>query len=222
MKGVTFAVAVQIQLLNSSAGADDAEPERANPLPPPPVDAGPAPVVDVPPPPLPKEPPLPNRSVEVGFGPLAQLGGAPSPSGGGRLFAGLQWRALSLELGAQATLPVKMLRPDGTGFSTSSIGATLAPCYHLRRLALCALGMISRLHVEGFGVDDTRTPSSALARAGLRLALDQPVSRPFALRVYAEGLATLTPRTVFLNDLPVWAVPSLGGAVGIDFYMLFR
>jgi hypothetical protein len=225
MKGVTFAVAVQIQLLNTSAGADDAEPERPTPppapTPAPPVDAGPPPIVDVPPP-LRKEPPPPTRSIEVGFGPLAQLGWAPSPSAGGRVFAAMRWRALSVEVGAQATLPVKMRQADGTGFSASSLGATLAPCFHVGRLGLCAVGMISRMHVEGFGVDDTRSPSSALARAGLRLALDQPMSGPFALRAYAEGLAALTPRTVFLNDTPVWAVPSLGGAFGIDFRMLFR
>ena len=85
---------------------------------------------------------------------------------------------------------------------------------------MCAVGMLGVLAVRGFGVDDARSPSSFVARAGLRLAFDQPLSKHWALGAHADALATLTPRTVLLNEVPVWSTPKLGLTVGIDLAVL--
>ena len=220
VRGMTFAIAVQIQLLNSSAGLDEAPAESAPSSSVAPVDA---PIVEVRGPiVLPRESALPDRFVALGLGPIASTESAPSLTGGARAFGAVRLNALSLELGAQALLPVTLRQGDGTGFTTSSFGATLAPCGHVRRLALCAVGAVGRMRVEGFGVDDVRSPSSITAEGGLRLVFEQPLSARFALAVHADGLASLTSRTVYVNDMPVWTTRTLAFSVGIDLAVLFR
>ena len=138
------------------------------------------------------------------------------------MFGAVRRQSLSLELGVQASLPVTLRQGDGTGFTLSSFGITLAPCAHTRGFALCAIGRVGRARVEGFGIDDPRTPASATAQAGVRLALAHLVSPRFALAIYAEGLGNLTPQTVYLNDMPVWTPRILSFALGIDASVLFR
>jgi hypothetical protein len=184
---------------------------------PPPPKPKPAPVVRVTPEPA---PPARKWSVVLGAGPIAELGVAPSLAQGFRLFAAARGSALSLELSPEVTLPVTLRRADGTGFSATSYAATLVPCARRGRLALCAVGMIGVLAVRGFGVDDARSPTSFVARAGLRLACDQPLSRHWTLGAHADGLTTLTPRTVLLNEVPVWTTPDLGLTIGLDLAVL--
>jgi hypothetical protein len=219
---MTFAVAVQIQLLNSSAPAEDEAPERT---------AASARPVDAGAPPGPETPPVvTNRTetaptgafVALGLGPTVLFGAAPSVAAGGRLFAELDWRALSLELAGEVALPVKLQQSDGTGFTLSTFGATLAPCARVRRFAVCVLGALSRVQVVGLGVDDPRSPSALAVKAGLRASFDQPLSRRFLLRLHADGLGTLTPGTVYLNDVPVFTTRTFGLALGIDTVVRFQ
>jgi hypothetical protein len=210
VKEMTFALAVQIQLLSTAAAA---EPPVPAPLPPP-----------APPPPPPPAPPSPakpaaevaERAVFLGLGPTGEVGIVPSFTGGLRLFAGVRRGVLSVEMAAEATLPVTLRQADGTGFSATAFGATLAPCGHRGPLALCAVGMLGLLDVRGFGVDDPRSPSSLVARVGLRLAFGEPLSLHWAAGVHVDGLVSLTPRTVSLNELPVWTTPPVALVVGID------
>ncbi len=210
VKELTFALAVQIQLLSAASAA---APPVPAPLPPP-----------APPPPPPSAPPSPakptavlaERAVFVGLGPTGEVGIVPSFTGGLRLFAGVRRGALSMEMAAEATLPVTLRQADGTGFSATAFGATLAPCGHRGPLALCAVGMLGLLDVRGFGVDDPRSPSSLVARVGLRLAFGEALSLHWAVGVHVDGLVSLTPRTVSLNELPVWTMPPVALVVGID------
>jgi hypothetical protein len=215
LKSMAFAMAVQIQLMSSteSDSANSAPPVKPVTVPPP----KPAPVVSA----SPELAASARRwSLALGAGPVAELGVLPSLAEGFRLFAAARGSALSLELSPEVTLPVKLRRADGTGFSATSYAATLVPCARRGRLGLCAVGMLGVLAVRGFGVDDARSPSSFVARAGLRLAFDQPLSRHWVLGAHADGLATLTPRTVLLNEIPVWSTPDLGLMLGIDLAVL--
>ena len=221
-RGMVFAIAVQIQLLSSAAATAPAP--APTPLPCAPC-AQPTPVVPEKPvaPEKPRPvPPAPGWWGAVGIGPTAELGVAPSLAAGLRLFASLRFNDLSLEVGPEAILPVTMRRSDGTGFSTTTLAATAVPCGHLDRWALCAIGMLGLLAVHGFGVDDPLSPSSSIGRVGVRLAFDQPVPPRWLGTVHVDGLATLTPRTVSLNELPVWTTPTLALIVGIDLAVLLR
>jgi hypothetical protein len=214
LKSMAFAMAVQIQLMSSTESASSAPPASAPQAPPP----KPAPVAVR----ATQEPPASTQkwSFAVGAGPVAELGVLPSLAAGLRLFAAAREGALSLELSPEVSLPVTLRRADGTGISATSYAATLVPCARRGRLALCAVGMLGVLAVRGLGVDDARSPSSFVARAGLRLAFEQPLSRHWALGAHADGLARLMPRTVLLNEIPVWTTPNLGLMVGIDFALL--
>ncbi|HEY2731055.1 MAG TPA: hypothetical protein VGK52_14020 [Polyangia bacterium] len=212
VRGMTFALAVQIQFLNQLLGT---------PLEPPPAVVSPA--REIAPPtvtttPAPRRPP----SFSVSVGPVGSFGEAPTASAGAELSGAARLRAFSLDLGARATLPVTFRQADGTGFRTSTLAGTLAVCGHLRRFALCPLMALGRLQVSGLGVDDAHAPASTTARVGLRAAFAQPLSTRLAAVLHADGAYTLTPRTVTLNQLPVWRTPTLGLAVGIDLAVLFR
>lgn len=201
-RAMVFALVVQIQLIGQLAS-------RAAPPPAPP----PAPPVVVPP---------PRVSCELGAGPVVFVRAAPATSGGARVFAAARRGAASLELGAQASLAASLRRADGTGFDARALAATLALCGHWRRLAACPLGSMGTLLVSGFGVDQPRSPSAFTAGVGGRAALDQPLSTRVVIGAHADALRTLTPRTISLNGLPVWATPGVNFTLGVDLAVRFR
>jgi len=208
IRGMTFAIAVQIQILNSSVAASPTQPAAEVPV----ATANPEPRGPV--------PPASRETLSLGMGPTVDLGGAPSWSAGARLFGALRLSTLSLELGADVTLPVTLRRSDGTGFSTTTFGTTIAPCLHRGRFAFCGVGLLGLFRVQGFGVDDAHSPSSVTGKAGVRLAFDEPLSQRWAIAAHVDGLATLTPRTVYLNAIPVWTTPTFGLVVGLDLAVL--
>jgi len=212
VKEMTFALAVQIQLLSTAS----AEAPTAPAPPPPPAPPPSPPPLSAPPSPAKPAAALAAPAVFLGVGPTGEAGIVPSFTGGLRLFAGVRRGVLSMEMAAEATLPITLRQADGTGFSATAFGATLAPCGHRGPLALCAVGMLGLLDVRGFGVDDPRSPSSLVARVGLRLAFDEPLSLHWAAGVHVDGLVSLMPRTVSLNELPVWTTPPVALIVGID------
>jgi hypothetical protein len=234
-RNMTFAVVVQIQLLET---AGDEKPDAGPPRAPSPPAASssaqhvtaPSPLEHPPAASSAPEPPSPASSVQLdiapprfvaGIGPSLAVGSAPSVAPAGRVFGGAEWRFLSFELGGEATLPVTFHQTDETGFKTRSIGATFAVCGKVHRFATCALGALGRWRVEGFGVDQTRTPSAWMGRAGFRLAFEQPLGARLSLRVDADGLGTLTPGTVYLNAAEAWSTPPLVLAFGFDLVARF-
>jgi hypothetical protein len=214
VRGMTFALAVQIQFLNQLLGTSlDPRPAVVSPareIAPPTVTTTPAPG------------PRPRPSFSASLGPVASFGEAPAASAGAELGVVARLRAFSLDLGARATLPVTFRQADGTGFRASTLAGTLAVCGHLRRFALCPLVVLGRLQVSGLGVDDAHAPASTTARVGLRGAFAQPLSARLAAVLHADGAYTLTPRAVTLNQLTVWRTSTLTFAVGIDLAVLFR
>ena len=219
VRDMAFALAVQIQLLNSSAVSEK-----------PPAELSPVPVVEGAAPPKSEsrvlssaiESPKAERYVLLGLGPTIAIGQAPSVSPGARFFVSGRSGAISLELGGEGYLSVRSTQGDGSGISTSSFAGTLALCGHLRQFALCPVGVLGQLRVVGFGVDDVRSPTSITARAGLRLAVEQPLSQRLLVVLDADGLGMLTPRTAYLNDLPVWTTPALAFTLAIELATRFR
>jgi hypothetical protein len=210
-KGMTFAIAVQIQVLNASESA-----------PPPAAEAKtlvPAPVVVTPTPAILRAAKL---DIAIGVGPMVDFGGAPSLSGGARLFTVLRAHVLSLELGAEGTLPVTLRQPDGTGFSASTLGATIAPCGHRGRFAVCAMGVLGVLRAHGFGVDKPHSPLAFTGSAGLRITLDQRLFARWLTVVHVDGLLNWARGTVSLNDVPLWTTPNVALVLGIDLAVLLR
>ena len=213
-KAVSFSIAVQIQLLNGATKASDRAPT------PPPVAAPP-----VPPRPtvsVVRRPPAPERYLSLGLGPIAELGAAPDTQAGARFFVAARDGALSLELGAFGTLQTKRSEPDGSAFSTRTLGLTLSPCANGQNFLLCAVGRFDRLRVQGFGVDAARAPAALTAQVGLRLGFQQLLSERWRAGAHADGLGLLTPRSVYLNAVPVWSMPNFALSLGIDVSFIFK
>lgn len=177
---------------------------------------------------LPPPPPLPSLarpprllSYALGVGPVLFIRATPATAAGARVFASARRGAASLELGAQGSLAASLRRADGTGFDARVLAATLAVCGQWRRLALCPLGSAGSLLVTGVGVDQPRSPSAFTAGAGGRATLEQPVSTRFVIEAHADVLRLLTPRTISLNGLPVWAAPAVNFTTGVDLAIRF-
>jgi hypothetical protein len=201
-RAMIFALVVQIELIGQLASKVEI------PSPPPPASTATA-------------RPQPPRYA-LGLGPVFLIGATPEATPGARVFAAGRHGAASLEVGAQASFVGSLRRADGTGFDARVVAGTLALCGHWRRLALCSLGTAGALLVTGFGVDEPHSPSAFTAGAGLRAALQQPLSSRFVLNAHADALATLTPRTISLNELPVWTTPAVTFSVGVDLAMQLR
>jgi hypothetical protein len=206
-----FALAVQIELIGQLVSKVESPAPPPSPPPPP-----------LPPPPPPVAAPPPPFGFVLGLGPVLLIGATPEATLGARVFAAGRVGAASLELGAQASLAVTLRRADGTGFDAQTLGATLALCGHWRQLALCPLGSAGALLVTGFGVDEPRSPSAFVAGAGVRAALEQRLSTRFVMKAHADVLTVLTPRTISLNELPVWTTPAVTVTVGVDLAMHLR
>lgn len=208
-RGLSFAIAVQIQLRNS---ADPPKPKAAAAVP------SPAAI-----PHRPAERRAPARvSVTLGFGPTLQRGFQPELGPGGRLFGSIRRRRWSLELGLEASFPVELRLLNDSGFSSDTLAAKLAPCFHVAQFGFCAVGMLGQLHVRGFGVDQVGESSSLTGAAGARIALFQPIIGWFGGMLHLDVLAPLTPRTVLLNQQRVWSTDNLCFSAGIAVAAIFQ
>lgn len=216
-RGLSFAIAVQIQL-RASAEAPPAPPPRAATPPP----------TSPPKPPAPPRPPR-QRVVMVGAGVLAQHGLTPDVSPGLRVFGSLGNGRVSLEVSTQATLPSEW-RTETTreppaphpSFTARELSARLAPCFHHSVAGLCAVGMVGQLHVRGEGVDQVQSPSAVVAGAGLRAQLLWTALPSFGALIQGEALALLTPRTVVLNRRGVWSTAPIMLSASVDLAAIFR
>jgi hypothetical protein len=232
-----FVVAVQIQLLATE------RTNRPGPTPQaasatqvaPPSASRPeiAPVAVRPPPVVQSEPQAPvessgvssqpNRwSASAGLGPSVGLGLGPNAIAQGRLFVGVQYAMVSLELGAEASLPSTTRQDDGSGFRHNLILATIAACGHYGVFSGCALGKVGQIQVRGLGVDVPASPTGFVAQVGPRLAISLGLGDHLAVLAHTDGLYLLTPWTVDLNHTAFWTMPRFGAVVGIDVAARFR
>jgi hypothetical protein len=147
---------------------------------------------------------------------------APSVTGHGRFFAGARRGALSLELGAEATLEVTEREPDGTGFTERLIGGSAMACGHVRVLVGCVIGKAGQLRISGLGVEQAFSPTAPVLQVGIRLGGQWELSDVWFFTPHVDALALLTPRAVELNEVTVWDMPSLSVLAGIDVGGRFR
>jgi hypothetical protein len=167
-------------------------------------------------------PASPRWPMWLGIGPSLAWGIAPSITADARLFFGVRRRDLSLEVGAEASLPSTDRRSDGSGFRQSLIGASAAVCGHRRAFSACVLGKASQIRVSGLGVDQPRSPTDFVAQAGLRLAAALELGGPWFATAHLDALGLITPMTVDLNHSGVWEMSRLGALAGIDVSARFR
>ena len=231
IEGMAFALAVQIQLLEteveeqqakstSQAGAGTSAPPAKSAEPPPPP-APPAPSSD--PPSASKGSQQPVRGVApfLGGGAGAAFGMASSVLPAGRVFGGLRWTALALELGVEASIPIITRREDGAGFSQWYLASSAAGCALFGPWSACALLKVGTVQVSGRDIDVPNSAGAPLVQSGLRLALSQHLGARVSLSLRAEGLVNLTRWSVNLDQSSLWSAPRFAATSGLDFTVLF-
>jgi hypothetical protein len=209
-RALTFAIAVQIQL----HAAAEAAPSSPAPQP----QSQPRPQ----PPRLTPPPAERGTKAMVGAGVLVAHGLIPATSLGLRVFGSIWTRRLSVEVSTGLTLPTTLTLPDRSGFSASSLTGSVAPCVRVSFVGLCAVGALGQLSVRGQGVDQIRSPSSLMAAGGGRIEVLWPALSALGVLIHLEALALATPRTVLLNQQPVWSTAPVVLGAGIDLGALFR
>jgi hypothetical protein len=236
MVAMGFVVAVQIQLLATDRTAGPASaPQAANATTPAPAAsrAETEPVASRPAPPgQPEAPPpieIPSSalgstpwSAIAGLGPAAGFGLGPNLIAQGRIFFGLEYGVASIEIGAEASLPITTRQTDGVGFRENLILGTVAACGHYRFASACALGKFGQIRVSGLGVDVPSSPTGFIAQAGPRVVATLGLGEQLLLLGHADALFLLTPWTVELNHTAIWTMPRFGAVLGVDLAVRFR
>lgn len=225
---VAFAVAVQIQLLATL------EPEKVEPSTPETAPATPSattPTSDTNATSV-KRPEAADTSAAAprrrsvfrfssGVGASLGLGIAPDVTGLGRIFASGRIDWFSLELSADAALPVTQDESKGSAFKLNRFAAGAAACGHVQAFAGCLTGTFGRLQAVGYGVDQPASPTGLFSQIGARIAATQDLGNGFFVSARGDGLVMLSPWAVTLNHTLVWTTPRIGGMIGLDFGVYF-
>ena len=241
---MTFAVAVQIQLradldATSAVAPRPAAPTRvaaAEAPPPPPVVAAPPQVAATPPQVVARveAPPKVEVAVDdsaskrprelslfVGAGSGVGRSLAPETSVDVRLFAAVRYWVASVEVGGEATMPSTGRLDDRSGFRYSSWPAPWLFAATFRWWSACGVGKVAQIRAEGFGVDQSFSPSGTQPWAGGRLAFTHRLWNRVAGSVHGEGLRSLAPWTVEVNHTTTWRTPDWGLHFGLDVGVTF-
>ena len=223
-KNMAFAVTVQLQLLNaprSDSPAPEGRPEQ--PENPPQMTT------------VPSRPELPKTSesapsatpatrrfeMGAGAGLFVTFGWAPSLVAGGSAFVVGRGPNLSGQLGFETILPERAVRDNGSGFETSILAASFVPCMRLRSIEACSIIRFGQVRIQGFGVDEPRTPRAPFSQAGLRLGLAQALGAGVEAKTHAEVVCTLAPWKVQLNGSETFAAPLFVFLMGFDLAAFF-
>jgi hypothetical protein len=230
-RAMAFALALQIQL--SAGGSvppalDVAEPPEAPPtaeaqVPPPEPPAPAARPSEQPALPAPSQlegAPARGPRPVTAFGAGASLGFGVSSSmvPFGRVFGGIAWPYLSLELAAEVGWPTTERRAndDRAGFSQQELLMGVAGCATLARLSACLLAKGGAIRIVGVDVEKPASPWGPLFETGLRLAVTQPLGRSVYVAARVEGLLIVTRWRVTLDDVPLWMASRFTENIGLD------
>jgi len=229
-RAMGFALALQIQLMATTA----AEPRpaaptaAANAAPPPTVAPSPTDVATVPTTATRQggttkpDVATPGPSILVGAGGAVGLGVASSAVPLGRLFGAVEWSHLAVELAAEVSAPSTTRQIDGAGFSQQQFLASLAGCGVLTPLRACLIAKVGEIRVVGQGVEFPATSYGLVAQAGLRLAVTHMLGSRLQIGAHADGLALITQGVVTLDSMPVWTTPRLAGLFGAEIGVRFQ
>ena len=165
----------------------------------------------------------PQSQVAAGGGLAAGVasGRTPGPAPWFELTGRLTlWRRFSIEVAADTTLRSRWDQVDGTGFSAIDSGAALRPCFAAGAGRVCLVGRLSRLSLQGFGVDQPRSQSLVRPSAGFRFGIEAPSAwSRGALKVGVVAEGTMAPDTgsATLGGTAVWHVPRISAVFAAIF-----
>jgi hypothetical protein len=224
-----LALAVQIHLLATESEESGSAPVTNEEKPPEPaLEAKPKP--PAPPPPPPTEPRAAASATSerskvhafTGAGASVGFGLAPTVLLLGRLFGGVAWPNVTLELGGALSTRSRTEREDGAGFEQQLLLGSFAACGTYSGLSTCAMVEAGSVRISGRSVDERRSATGAAVLLGLR--------SDFRLRLGALGFVApraavfgnLNRWTVTLDALSVWRAPPVAVELGLDGGIVFE
>lgn len=235
VRGMSLALAVQIQLLAKTHAASDTTGAAATEAAPPIRDSNGGP------PTVPNSPAVEGLRSEsspvslaveattsssahgrrrpvfaMGAGPSVGFGMAAAPVLLGRIFGTIAWPHFSLELAAAMTMPDTMSRADGAGFGQQHLFMSAAGCAVLAPWSACALTNVGAVRMAGEHIDLPSSATVPFVEAGARIGVIHPFGRHTFVQAHLDGVANLTRWTGELDDIPVWTAPRLAAALGLD------
>ncbi len=158
-----------------------------------------------------------HAQLYVGGGLHGAAGGAPSLSVGGTLLTRLRLPSWSIGIEGRADLPAGTGDRGSGNASASLLGGSLLPCAHTKFFVPCAHGFVGALSGVGEGISAPQRATTVFAAVGGRAAFEWTVGRDWILRAWVDVLGTVTPTTLYVNNVPVWSTPSLSGTLGFGF-----
>jgi hypothetical protein len=164
----------------------------------------------------------PPATFAIGAGPSIGFGLSPDPLPIGRVFGGVAWPHVSVELAGEVSLPATTRRVDGAGFSQQALLISAAACGAIDRFSLCVLGKAGQIRIAGQDIEFPASPSGSTVQTGLRAAVRQPLGRRAYLAAHLDGLVILRRWAVTLDDMPVWTAPRFAATMGIDVGVHFQ
>lgn len=219
---MSFAIAVQIQLLAREPQPPD-EPPATAPVDEPPAGpvSPPAKVSERPSDTRPAETSRPNETAAhlrfaLGAGPAVAFGLAPRTAFEGRAFVGARIAQFAAEVGFEGSLPARYETADGQGFEQRVLAGSAAGCAWFGKVSGCVVTKVGSLVVRGFGVDVPNSDSGVIAQLGPRVALGDDWGKRWFGALRVEALATLVSWEVTLNQQEVWKTPLFSLSVGGD------
>jgi hypothetical protein len=167
----------------------------------------------------------PRVHVDVGIDALGSVGMVPSASPGVSAFARGRVNSWSLSIEVRADLPESKARAAelGGGRVEAWLPAVgLAPCFHVRYAAACALAMLGSLQASGQYIDPRSSGATPFIAAGARLGVEVPESAMVALRIHVDGVANLHRARLMLGRSDeVWPAPPFAGTLGAGVVVRF-
>ena len=207
-----------LSLMRPAPPASSSPPAPASPTPeptPPSVPPPDAPAPAAPAPALPSASTPAPVTFHVGLGPSIAAGASPAPAVGGAAFAGLRWRAFSVDLGVRADLPASHGTEQGGLVRTSLAAVVLAPCAHLGPAFACIAGALGSVTTSATEVSAPKSSAGIFAAAGPRLGAAIPLSADVDLRAYGDAWLVLTPYELRLNDRAVFSSSTVAGSLTV-------
>ncbi|HEY6726861.1 MAG TPA: hypothetical protein VI197_22670 [Polyangiaceae bacterium] len=160
--------------------------------------------------------------VGAGLGPFVVSGWAPDVTAGGRVMVVGRLPRVLLQIAFEASLPQRHeTSDDGSGFESSVLAASVAPCYRWPGIDTCPVFRAGQVRAQGFGVDQPQSPRATLWEIGLRLGAGGALWQRLEAKAHLELSYTLSPWTVQLNQHPVFVAPSFVFLGGIDLIAFF-
>ena len=223
---------------SASASSAASPPGEPPPAPGPPPPAGPAP-----PPPEASRPDagagVPERAVDrvaasgaatlhvrVGAAAAGWLGAASGTTvnAGGEVFAGVRWRAASLDVEGRADLPATgPPELQNVRVRSSILAASIVPCLHLGPLFGCVVASAGSQSVTSAGgVATPHKSSGRWAGVGARIGAEVPLSPALSIGIHADVLRDVTNSVGVNGGDVVYTFPKIAGGLGLGLLWWIR